>query len=364
MQPRLLGDRASPTRTARAARAEQLVLLGQLSRGAAALDGEVEPERAFADAQEQLVTGLSPQPVLEPPAPEPAQTVIPPEEKKEWVAALLAAARSFKPRSAPGPSGLTGDLLQAMLAEDAGLVVGVLAELIPHILVAPPAALSCSRLAVIVKHKPDGRRKARAVACGECVMRLIERAVVQRWGARLRESARHSTAHMRDGALRTAVVMQNIIAHGQPMASLDAKRAFDAVAHTAVRAALGATVWRATAQGTALGPYLFSIVCERAARAAAGAGAGVRVVQYLDNLYISAPDAATLAGVTGPPPPAPRALRGLSSWCCWASSAAELLRWMARSSPKELSPTRRSSWSLVYPPSRCWNRQHRSLLRR
>ena len=218
------------------------MLLGQLSRGAAALDGEVEPERAFADAQEQLVTGLSPQPVLEPPAPEPAQTVIPPEEKKEWVAALLAAARSFKPRSAPGPSGLTGDLLQAMLAEDAGLV-GVLAELIPHILVAPPAALSRSRLAVIVKHKPDGRRKARAVACGECVMRLIERAVVQRWGARLRESARHSTAHMRDGALRTAVVMQNIIAHGQPMASLDAKRAFDAVAHTAVRAALGATVW-------------------------------------------------------------------------------------------------------------------------
>ena len=155
-------------------------------------------------------------------------------------------------------------------------------------------------------------------------MRLLERACLQRWGPLLKTAAAHSSAHLRDGALRTAAVVQNDIARGRPFASVDASRAFDAVTHVAIHAALVDAgvpaeftgfvmaslrqreysvsgerlvppAGRGTAQGTALGPYLFSITVERAVRAAMEAAPHARVISYLDNLYIAAESEEELA---------------------------------------------------------------------
>ena len=308
-------QRAPPQRTS-VRRAEQLIALGQLRRGAAALDGMMEPEKAAEDARKQLADGLDVRPVVDtapPPEAPPAQTA---EDRKDWCKALLAALRATKPRGAPGPSGFTGDLLRDIFGEEVELVA-VFAELVPHLLRAPPPALSRSRLVVIIKKKACGRRKARAIACGESVMRLLERACLQRWGPLLKTAAAHSSAHLRDGALRTSAVVQNDIARGRPFASVDASRAFDAVTHVAIHAALVDAgvpaeftgfvmaslrqreysvsgerlvppAGRGTAQGTALGPYLFSITVERAVRAAMEAAPHARVISYLDNLYITA----------------------------------------------------------------------------
>ena len=187
----------------------------------------------------------------------------------------------------------------------------------PHLLRETPRALARARLAVLVSTKASGRRKARAIACGEALLRLMERAVMIRWGQRLHEAAEHSAAHLKDGALRAAAVIQGCVERGMVVASLDASRAFDSVAHTAVLAALKAAGLpaefvrfvmdtleareyavagtrivpprgRGTAQGTALGPSLFALTCERAAAAAERAVPGALIITYLDNVYVAA----------------------------------------------------------------------------
>lgn len=297
-------------------RAEKLVLMGQVRRGAAALDGMAEPDRAYEDAKAQLVDGLDPLPPVEVPMVEAIKG-----EEKEWRKALLSALKATKPKAAPGPSGVSGDFLKDMITAKPD-IIDLLALLVPHLLVAPPPALSRSRITVIVKVK-NKRRKTRAVACGEALARLLERACLQRWGSQLKAAAPHSSAHLSDGALRTAVIMQNAIARGALVASVDAKRAFDAVAHAAIDAGLRRAkvpdafrtfvmhtladrqysvagrllvppTGRGTAQGTALGPYLFSLVCDEAARLAHAAAPGSLVIAYLDNLYIRAHTAAEL----------------------------------------------------------------------
>lgn len=193
------------------ARAEQLVLAGEVRRGVAAMDGTIERDRAHEDALTQIVTGLEPLPPVAPPTHN-APATQDQEEHKEWVRAINAALQATPRRGAPGPSGMRGDLLRAILTERPELV-GVLAELLPHLLASPPAAMARCRLTVIVKMKPTAgggqRRKARAIACGEAITRLVERACLRRWREQFNAGAAHSTVQLRDGPLRTAAVIHH-----------------------------------------------------------------------------------------------------------------------------------------------------------
>ena len=297
-------------------RAEHLVQAGQVGRAAAALGADLELERAEEDARAQLVVGLDEGETVQRQPCEAAPRVMDGDERAAWGKALAEALRRGKPRCAPGPSGLTMDLLR-QIVRDKPHILGVLAELMPHLLRETPRALARARLAVLVSTKASGRRKARAIACGEALLRLMERAVMIRWGQRLHEAAEHSAAHLKDGALRAAAVIQGCVERGMVVASLDASRAFDSVAHTAVLAALKAAGLpaefvrfvmdtleareyavagtrivpprgRGTAQGTALGPSLFALTCERAAAAAERAVPGALIITYLDNVYVAA----------------------------------------------------------------------------
>jgi len=307
-------------------RAEQLIMAGQVRRGAAALSSRMqEPEKAAADARAQLVEGLD----QKPPLPEQPSTHPPPKmdeaELDEWSAALKKALLKTKRRSAAGPTGLPGDFLRRALLQGEGSaeLLRAFAELMPHLLDSTPEWLTRSRLAVILRTKSDGRVKARAVACGEAILRLLERTAEARWGEDLLAHAAHSAAKLKDGALQAAAVLQGIAARGLPILSVDARRAYDAVSHEAILEALresGAPplfvrfvattlasreysvggelvrppAGRGTAQGTALGPLLFQLVNERAARIAQQAAPGALVVTYLDNLYAAARGAGTL----------------------------------------------------------------------
>jgi hypothetical protein len=248
-------------------------------------------------------------------------------EKEAWVTALTEAVKSARPHASAGPMGLYNEHLRAMLSDDAsGALIPALAELMPALLAHPPAALSRSRLHVIVKYKADGRRKPRAIAVGEPFMRLLERACLVRYSEPLAIAAPRSAAGIRDGALQAGVALQNARAHGKVIASLDARRAYDAVAHAAILEALADAkvppllhkfvrqtldhrqyalagelitppAGRGTAQGTCLGPALFALVAERAARAAERASPDTRAITYLDNLFIvgTAPEAVAAA---------------------------------------------------------------------
>jgi hypothetical protein len=174
-----------------------------------------------------------------------------------------------------------------------------------------------SRLVVLSRRKPDGTTKERAVACGEALTRLLERAVLARWGEALHRGAAHATVHERDGALVTGAVMQGLAARGQPLISTDARRAYDVVTHAAIVEAVSSTeapaelagylaaslqqreysiggqrivppAGRGTAQGTALGPAVFSLVAERAAVAVQQIAPWALAVTYIDNLFITA----------------------------------------------------------------------------
>src|SRR5579864_3245622 len=111
---------------------------------------------------------------------------------------LRDALRRTPPRSAPGPSGLTGDFLKRFLHEDQE-ALAMLAELAPNLLHSPPRYLCRSNLVDIVKTKPDGRRKARSITCQEALMSLLERAILARWGKVMHAAAAHSAAHLKDG---------------------------------------------------------------------------------------------------------------------------------------------------------------------
>jgi hypothetical protein len=118
-------------------------------------------------------------------------------------------------------------------------------------------------------------------------------------------------------------VLQGLAARGQPIVSTDASRAYDTVTHVAITEALRGSgvpegvvryvatsvsqreyslarcriippAGRGIAQGTALGPALFSLVAERAAAAAEKVAPWSTVVTYIDNLYITAEEGRNL----------------------------------------------------------------------
>ncbi len=296
-------------------RAENLVLDGQIARGAAALSSTVVPhDEALPAARKQLVDDLGALPVPDAKPAPPTQT--PPSEREAWAEVLMKALPQLGRKRGVGPTGVPNELIHAVVkfAPDA---VTLLADMMPSILAEPPPWMGRSRVVVTARMKASGRIKLRALCVGEALTRWVERACLVRWGKALHRAAGHSAVHLKDGALLTAAVLQGRVARGQKLLSLDARRAYDSVAHTAIVEALEAAgadplfvrfvvaslrdreytcggtlvkppVGRGTAQGTALGPLLFALVANRAATRAQQAARNALVITYLDNLYVVA----------------------------------------------------------------------------
>ena len=285
-----------------------------MRRGAAALGSELAaPEEAVRNARAQLVEGIDDMDEVQ--APAVAARIPTAGEQAEWVGAFKAANVRTRADTAPGPTGLPPGFLKRLLMSEPE-AVALLAKLMPTLLASPPEFLIRSRLASIAKVKADGSRKVRAIACGEALMRLVERAVLARWGPAMLAAAPGSAAHLRDGALLTGAVCQLYAARGRAVVSMDAKRAYDSVSHAAIEEALreaglpdelvgfilrclqqrqyaiaGERILpprgRGIPQGTALGPVLFALVAQRAVRAVERAAPGIHAVTYLDNLYLA-----------------------------------------------------------------------------
>jgi hypothetical protein len=304
------GSRPAPA----AQRARRLILAGQVRRGVTALTSQfVEAGEAVVAARKQLVDGIVSLPGAATPSEEPATQSD--DEAREWVRAIQQAAKRTRGDAAPGPTGLPHSFIKRIVSEDPA-ATGMLAQLMPHLLQQLPEFLCRMRLATLAKTKRNGQRKLRTIACGEALLRLVERAVITRYSAQMLAASPHSAAHLRDGALTCGAVLQGRVARGESVVSLDAARAYDTVKHEAILAELAAAgvpgqvrrfvalllqqrdyasggvrltppSGRGIPQGTALGPILFALVAERAARAAAAVAPQTLVITYLDNLFLA-----------------------------------------------------------------------------
>ena len=303
-------------------RADALAIAGHSRRAVDALTTAlVKGEAAAAHAEKQLRTGL-----VERDAVDGSGALV--ADAVPWRVAFRRVLERAAPYSAAGPSGVTPRLLWAACARSGALVdaIGDCAEWLEQ-RGDVPEELVRARVVVIRQHKPNGKVKLRAVACGEALTRLLERAWLLRYEDRLRSGRRDDYSQRKDGALRCGVRMQHYAAEGQCVLSLDAARAYDSVSHAAVDAALRAAGVPSKLimamlrkrqyklgddyivppkgvgiqQGSALGPALFALVAQRAADAAHRAAPDVVVATYLDNLYVagaaSSVEAAAVAAV-------------------------------------------------------------------
>ena len=290
-------------------RADHLARAGQPGRAIGVLLSTVETGPvAVREATKQVVQGIGGTPAQQIPVDDrcaPAGTT------DEWLRAVRSVFDKPAPPSAAGPSGLTPRLLWEAARRRPKLVeaIATLCEIAEN--EGLPEPFARGRMVVLKSTKPNGRVKYRAIACGEALTRVMERAFLVRYRDELSAVSPDDHASQPDGALRCAVRIQDEAARGNCVVSVDASRAYDTVLHSAITETLvAARVPTAFAlsllskrsymldghhirppggvglpQGSAMAPKLFACVAQRAANAARAAGVA-RIDTYLDNLYI------------------------------------------------------------------------------